>query len=389
VGYDVVIVGGGVVGSAVAHHLGASGAGIDIAVVERDPTYTYASTVRSAGNVRVQFSLRENVLMSMHAVDLLDEMSAAAAGDTGAPDPAPRRQGNLFLADAGMADRVRQALAMQRELGCDVEWLDPETILARYPGLTNRGIVGGTFGARDGSIDPAALLAYERRSATAAGASWVSGEVVGLRKAASSVVGVDLADGARIDADTVVVCAGAWTPQLLGTIGVDIPVDPVMRTMFLVAGPVPTDGVPSVILPGGVYLLPEQSGRWVVGWSTSADPVGFDFTPHPHRHFEDVIWPRLVDVLPGFDALRIERSWAGLYAVNRLDGNAILGRWPGIDGLLLATGFSGHGLQHAPAMGRYLAELVLASPHALDLGRLGARRILEGRPLREDDARLI
>jgi glycine/D-amino acid oxidase-like deaminating enzyme len=162
-----------------------------------------------------------------------------------------------------------------------------------------------------------------------------------------------------------------------------------MRTVYVVSTTVPATGMPSVFLPSGVYALPESEETWLIAWSRPEDPVGFDFTPAGRQRFTDLIWPELYRHLPAFDSLQVETSWAGLYDVNTLDGNAILGEWPRIRGLYLANGFSGHGFQQSPAVGRYLSELILGTPHALDLGRLGPERVLEGRPLREHSGRLI
>jgi glycine/D-amino acid oxidase-like deaminating enzyme len=170
---------------------------------------------------------------------------------------------------------------------------------------------------------------------------------------------------------------------------VELPVLPVMRTVYVVSTTLETVGMPSLFLPSGVYALPERDRTWVMAWSRSEDPVGFDFTPAGRRRFTDVIWPELYRNIPVFDSLEVQSSWAGLYDVNTLDGNAIIGKWPTLDGLILATGFSGHGFQQSPAVGRYLAERILELPPALDLSRLGPERILEGRPLHEHAGRLI
>jgi glycine/D-amino acid oxidase-like deaminating enzyme len=126
-----------------------------------------------------------------------------------------------------------------------------------------------------------------------------------------------------------------------------------------------------------------------MAWSQPDDPVGFDFAPAGRQQFVDRLWPELIAHLPAFDALRVASSWAGLYAVNRLDGNAIIGKWPGKERMVFATGFSGHGFQHFPAMGRYLAELILDTPHVIDLSRLGPQRIIDGAPIHENRGRLV
>jgi glycine/D-amino acid oxidase-like deaminating enzyme len=136
-------------------------------------------------------------------------------------------------------------------------------------------------------------------------------------------------------------------------------------------------------------LIPEHDATFLISWPTDDDPIGFDFTPAPRSKFYDVIWPELASVLPAFDRLEVVRSWAGLYAQNRLDANAILGEWPGIGGLYQATGFSGHGFQQCHAVGRYLAELICEQIPILDLGRLGPKRIVAGEPLEEHAGRII
>jgi glycine/D-amino acid oxidase-like deaminating enzyme len=162
-----------------------------------------------------------------------------------------------------------------------------------------------------------------------------------------------------------------------------------MRTVYVVSTPVDTAGMPSLFLPSGAYALPEGDRTWVMAWSRPEDPVGYDFTPAGRHRFTDVVWPELYRHLPMFDALEVQTSWAGLYDVNTLDGNAIIGEWPTIGGLFLATGFSGHGFQQSPAIGRYLAERILGLDPTLDLSRLGGERVLQGRPLFEHEGRLI
>ncbi len=197
-------------------------------------------------------------------------------------------------------------------------------------------------------------------------------------------------DGSSLDADVVVVCAGAWSTELLATVGVVIPVDPVMRTVYVVAGDVEGgDNLPSFFLPSGLYVIPEHDQTFFMSWSLDDDPVGFDFTPAPRSRFYDLLWPELIAALPAFERLEVIRSWAGLYAQNRLDANAIIGEWPEISGLYQATGFSGHGFQQCHAVGRYLAELITGHAPTLDLSRLGPKRIIAGEPLLEHAGRII
>jgi glycine/D-amino acid oxidase-like deaminating enzyme len=233
------------------------------------------------------------------------------------------------------------------------------------------------------------VLRGYRSKAIELGARYVEDEVLAVTSEGGRATGVRLRSGDDLASPVVFVAAGAWSGDLVRPLGVDLPVIPVMRTVYVVSTTVEAAGKPSLFLPSGVYALPESDRTWVMAWSRPEDPVGYDFTPAGRHRFTEVIWPELHRYMPAFDSLQVETSWAGLYDVNTFDGNAILGEWPTIKGLFLATGFSGHGFQQCPAVGRYLAEVMLGMPPTLDLSRLGGDRILEGRPLYEHEGRLI
>jgi len=385
----VIVIGGASMGWATAHHLLALDADLEVTVLEKDPTLAHSSTMLSDGNVRIQFNLEENIAISVYAMECLETFSETMAVGDYKPDPHMRKQGNLFLVDATGKGASLAGLATQQRLGCDSQWLDIDEIVDRFPALASDQLVGGTLGPSDGSVDPNAVVEGYRRKALASGARSLEGRAKSLTVSDGTVVGVELADDSRLDADTVVVCAGAWSTQLLATAGIEIPVDPVMRTVYVVSGDVPGgEDIPSVFLPSGVYVIPEH-GTFLIAWSTDEDPVGFDFTPAPRSKFYDVIWPELASVLPAFDRLEVVRSWAGLYAQNRLDANAILGEWPTIRGLYQATGFSGHGFQQCHAVGRYLAELICEQTPTIELSRLGPKRIVAREALKEHAGRII
>ncbi len=377
-------------GWATAYHLLRLDPSLDVGVVERDPTLRRSSTLLSDGNVRIQFNLEENIAISLFAMETLETFAEDFSIGEFVPEPQMRKQGNLFLVDESARQDALAGLETQQRMGCDSEWLDKGEVEARFPALVSEGLVGGTFGPSDGSVDPGAVVEGYRRTAIAAGANALHGAVESLSTRDGHMTGVALSDGPDLEADAVVVCAGAWSPSILETVGVSIPVEPVMRTVYVVAGAVPEgDSLPSVFLPSGVYVIPEHDGTFLIAWSTDEDPIGFDFTPAPRSRFYDMIWPELASTLPAFDRLEVIRSWAGLYAQNRLDANAIVGEWPGIDGLFQATGFSGHGFQQCHAIGRHLGELVTKTEPSLDLSRLGPERILDSRPLLEHAGRII
>ena len=387
-GYDVAIVGGGATGSATAHYLAQFEPSLSIVVFEKDPTYEYCSTLRSDGNLRTQFSLEENIRMSQYTFDLLETFAEDLATDDWRPDLAPRHEGNLFLTDAAGVEAAEAGMAIQQALGCAVQWLEAADIARRWPAYRAEGIAGGVYGPNDGTIDSYALLHGFRRSALRMGVAYLAAEVTGIRATGDTVTGVDLIDGTSVTAPVVVNCAGGWAAGLARTVGVDLPVVPVMRTVFSVDTLLDTAGLPLVVTPGGAYALPEGGRSFSMAWSQPTDPEGFDFR-FSREGFEDVVWPEIVATLPEFDQLTVTGGWTGIYAVNQLDGNALLGPWDPVAGLYLATGFSGHGFQHTPAMGRYLAELIVGRSPTIDLQRLNPSRAVEGRPLFEHAGRIV
>jgi glycine/D-amino acid oxidase-like deaminating enzyme len=222
-----------------------------------------------------------------------------------------------------------------------------------------------------------------RSKARSLGVAFQPEEVVAVTHGGGRVTGVQLGSGERISADAVVNCAGAWAARVAKTAGVLLPVVPVKRQVFVLDTAVKPDGpLPLTVLPSGLYFRTETGGHLLLGKSMDEDAVGIDFSWDDKR-FLEILWPELAEFVPAFDTAKLIRGWAGLYAVNTLDGNAILGEWPELHGFFLANGFSGHGLQQAPAVGRYIAECITGRVPSLDLSIFDPRRILENRPLSE------
>jgi len=382
--YDIIIVGGGIIGGSIAYNLMSSDRKLKVAVVEMDPTYSLSSTTLSVSNARVQFSLTENIKISQYALDTLERFEDEMVVGDNRPAILYRREGNLFLVDEAGKNAAKEALALQKSLGCQVEWLSLEKIEQRYPLYTPTDYVGGTFGPKDGHFDAYAVLMAYRSKARFLGAEYIKGEVVEIKTAKRRIAGVKLADGDSLVSEIVVNCAGAWAAGLALTAGVKIPVEPVKRQVFALDTAVkPEAPLPLTILPTGLYFRSETGGLILLGKSMDEDPVGFDFSWDDKR-FMEILWPELAEFVPAFDTLKLVRGWAGLYAVNTLDGNAILGQWPELKGFYLANGFSGHGLQQAPAVGRYISELITAQPPVLDLSVFRPERILDNKPLSEN-----
>jgi glycine/D-amino acid oxidase-like deaminating enzyme len=380
---DVVIIGGGIMGSATAYSLLLADKRLKVVVVEKDFSYTRASTTLSMSNARIQFSLKENVQISRYAFEKLERFEEEMRVGEKHPRIGFKREGNLFVVDEKGLEPATSAFQMQKDLGCDVLWQNSEEIAARYPLYNMKGYVGGSFGPRDGYFDAYATLMGYKAKATALGASYVEDEVIKIQASNKRVSGVDLASGNTLGAGVVVNCAGAWAAQIAKTAGVSLPVEPVKRQVFVLDTTVkPEQALPLTVLPSGLYFRTETGGHILLGKSMHEDPVGFDFSWDEKRFYE-ILWPELAEFVPAFDTLKLIRGWAGLYAVNRMDSNAILGEWPEIRGLFLANGFSGHGLQQAPAVGRYLSEVVIGKEPILELSIFSPRRILEKKPLTE------
>lgn len=380
---DLIIIGGGIMGSATAYSLLRADNRLKIVVIEKDPAYTHASTTLSMSNVRIQFSLKQNVQISQYAFETLERFEE----DMGVGDRKPRigfkQEGNLFVVDEKGRESATSAMQMQKDLGCDIQWQNADEIATRYPLYNMRRYPGGSFGPRDGYFDAYATLMGYKAKAIDMGARYREDEVMNIQLSNKHVTGVQLASGETLGAGVVINCAGAWAAQIARTAGVDLPIDPVKRQVFVLDTTVKPEGsLPLTVLPSGLYFRTETGGHILLGKSMPEDPVGFDFSWDEKRFYE-VLWPELAEFVPAFDTLKLIRGWAGLYAVNRADSNAILGEWPEIKGLFLSNGFSGHGLQQAPAVGRYLSEVILGKEPVLDLSIFSPRRILENKPLTE------
>ena len=381
--YDVVIIGGGIMGSTTAYNLMKYDNRLKVAVVEMDPAYTRASTTLSLSNIRIQFSLKENIEISQYAFEVLEGFSEEMAIGDISPSVSFRREGNLFLFSSEEETAVDASIGLQRALGGTVERLSPADIKDRYPFYVVDGFAGGTFGPEDGHFDAHAVLMGYKSKSRDLGALYLHDEVVAIETIRGQVAGVRLKSGTGLSARYVVNCAGAWAANIARSAGIDLPVKPVKRQVFVLDTKFkPAHPLPLTVLPTGLYFRSETGGVILLGKSMDEDPVGFDFTWDDKR-FLECLWPELAAFVPTFETLKLVRGWAGLYAVNTLDGNAILGEWPELKGLYLANGFSGHGLQQGPAVGRYIAELILSKEVTLNLSRFGPERILERKPLSE------
>ncbi|MEX5728953.1 FAD-dependent oxidoreductase domain-containing protein 1 [Rhodovulum iodosum] len=385
---DVAVIGGAVMGSAAAFWLSRLSEGrLRVRVIEADPGYREASTALSVASIRQQFSTEINIKISRFGIAFIRDI----ARETG-PEPAVKElglieNGYLFLAGSeARAEAMRAAVSLQRAEGAGTEILQPEALAARFPHLALDDVVMGSFGPRDeGWFDNMGLVQALKSAARQRGVSYVQDRVTGLRRSGDRVTGLRLASGTEISAGAVINAAGTRGADILRMLGEDMPVEPRKRTVFLIDAPnLTAPQAPLMVDHTGFYLRPE--GRyWLCATVPEADgPVAADDFDPDHALFEDQLWPRLYARVPACDAVKVIRCWAGHYAFNTFDQNALVGRWPGLENFYVMNGFSGHGLQQAPAVGRGIAELILHGGYrALDLSPLSPERLSTGRPLRE------
>jgi FAD-dependent oxidoreductase domain-containing protein 1 len=387
--YDVILAGGGVMGCAIAYHLLKHDGTLRIAIIEKDPTYKLSSTLLSDGNLRIQFNLKENILISLYGLDRLTRFSEEMAVGDKKPDVMFRQQGNLFLVDEASRESALAGMQLQRACGGVVEWLDANAVHQRYPFIAPQTIAGGTFGARDGTMDPySVLMAYKDKS-LALGADYIVGEVSSINVQNSQVQGVTLTDGQTFSAHYVVNSAGAWGAQLVHDLGIHLPVEPTMRHVFHIEAPAASvTTLPLIVFPSGLYIHHENGNHFICGKSLPVDQVGFDFS-FQRQLFAEYLWEDLAHYMPAFERVKLIDGWTGLYDVNTFDGNALLGEWPDIKGLILVIGFSGHGFQQCHAVGAYLADVMLGREPELDLSIFSPARLLTNQPVYEHAHKLV
>lgn len=384
---EVLIAGGAVMGAAVAFWLTRLDPGIRVTVVEPDPGYATSSTALSAAGIRSQFTNPVNVEISRFGIEFIRDFARHTGPAGGVPDLGLRENGYLFLAETETgALQLENLAAMQRSLGAATEMLDPAALRARFPWLETEGVSAGSFGPRDeGFFDNMGLLSGMKNAARAAGARWLTDRVAALERDGDRITAAILAQGGRRPADIFVNCAGPRCAEMLRTVGLNLPVEPRKRTIFVVDAPAARHPeAPLVVDPSGIWMRPEH-GQWLAATVPATDgPCDpSDFVPQSEL-WEDHVWPLLYQRCAGFEAAKVVREWAGHYAYNTQDQNAILGRNPQAPNLYHANGFSGHGLQQAPAVGRGVAEQIVHGDWVtLDLSELGVQRVLDGQPFAE------
>lgn len=375
-----IVVGGGIVGVSTAYHLAAAGVR-DVLLLEREAGLGLGSTGRCAGGFRIQFSSEVNVRLSLESARMIRGFSE----QHGLPLDL-HVDGYLFLCrDEATWARHRAAAAMQRGLGARVELLDAAACGALIPGLAVDDVVGATFGPDDGIADPSGLVNGYATAARRAGATIRTGAAVGAIRTSPDggrVTGVDTAGG-PIDAPLVVLATGAWSPTLAAGIGLDLPVEPHPRQLVQTTDfPGRPERRTLVIDTASLAFFHREGSGVLMGVPPAADPATYE-TRTDDRFVAEELVPAAMRLLPAVADAGFATTWSGLYEMTP-DHHPLIGAVRGLDGLLVATGYSGHGFQHAPITGRLLAEIATTGrAETVDITSLRPERFADGEPIVE------
>ncbi|MFN4194072.1 MAG: NAD(P)/FAD-dependent oxidoreductase [Tabrizicola sp.] len=386
--YDVVIIGGAIMGSSTAWWLTELGFPGRVLVVERDPSYAKAATALSFSCIRQQFSTELNIRISQFGAEFVQSLRARMGGDDRVPELKIQNFGYLYLADSEYFARVLRAnQAVQAAAGAGTRLLSQDQIAAEFPFMTVGDLVLGSLNTKDeGYFDGYTVFDWFRRKARERGVDYLADEVAGLEVSGARVTGVRLASGRRVGCGTVVNAAGTRGAKVAAMAGIAIPIEPRKRFNWVIQAATPLDRpLPLTIDPSGAFVREVGGGTYMAGGHAEVDPaVDFDdFTMDPDLWL-DHIWPAIATRIPAFEAVKVVNEWAGQYDYNLLDQNAITGPHPEIANFLFLNGFSGHGLQQSPAMGRATAEWILHGDYrTLDMRPFHFDRIAQGRAMVE------
>lgn len=389
--YDIIIIGGGIIGSSIAYFLARTGRAGSIAVIEPDSTYELATTPKGAGGIRQLFSQPENIEMSRYSLQFYRDFATTMAVDETPVEIDFHQHGYLFVVGAKGAKQLEANYRHQSSLGVKAELLDPAALKLRFPSIAIDDVALACFSPEDGSINSTAALEGFRRKAQSLGVSYIESRVTGLEMSHHRMQTVQLETGEAIRADMFINAAGPWVAEIAGMAGMSLPVRPMCRLKHYWPYEGNIELLPLIKDESGLFFRPEGAG-FVAGRPSWEIEPGFIFDAQNKQlkhyfegYFERVVRPLLTKRLPAFETAPCEQTWAGHYAQNTLDGNMILGPWVGgASNFYVAGGFSGHGVMHTPAVGLALSELILDGRYStINLERMSYQRVLDNKPYRE------
>lgn len=389
--YDVIIIGGAMMGAAVAWFLANSDSfNGTVLVVERDESYALSSTAHSNSCIRQQFTTPLNVQISQFAADYIGRFREEMGGDPRVPNVDLQAFGYMYLAASDHAvDALRRAQAVQAACGAQTRLMSPEDITAAYPFYDLDGIKLGSHNTHnEGYWDSGTVFDWWRRMAKARGVEFVQAEVVDLclNNAGTRLERVELANGSALSCGWVVNATGPRAALTARMAGLDLPVEPRKRYTYVFTAEKPLDRpLPLTVDPSGVHVRQDGPQSYMAGAAPDPDPgVSPEDFAMDHALWESHVWPAIATRIPQFDAIRVIQSWVGHYAYNTLDQNAVVGPHPDLSNFMFINGFSGHGLQQSPAMGRGVAEWIVHGRYrTLDLSPFHYDRITRNAPIAE------
>ncbi|MDU8927659.1 FAD-binding oxidoreductase [Alisedimentitalea sp. MJ-SS2] len=387
--YDVVIIGGAIMGSSTAWFLSDNpDFNGSVLVIEKDPSYEFCSTAHTNSCIRLQFSNELNVRISQFAADFIKNLRERMGGDERVPNQTIQNYGYLYLADNDtFANVLRDNQKVQLKAGAETELLTADEIKSRYPFYDVDDIVLGSINTKDeGYWDGGNVFEWFRRSARERGVEYVANEVTAITRNGNRIASVTLASGEVISCGQLVNASGPRAARTAKMAGLDIPVEPRKRFTWIFSAEQPLDQeLPLTIDPSGVHFRQDGPKTYLAGCPADPDPaVEFDDFHMDHNRWQDHVWPIIATRIPQFEAIKVVTEWAGHYAFNTLDQNAVLGPHNEVENFIFQNGFSGHGLQQSPAMGRGTAEwLTYGEFRSLDLTPFRYDRIVSNTPLIE------
>ena len=381
--YDIVIIGGGIIGSSVAYHLARDGRAGTIAVIERDMTYSEAATPRGSGGIRQLFSLPENIEMARYGLDFYKQFDQTMSSKGDQISISFRRQGYLFVSDAGNEKVMEQNFHKQQKMGVKAQLLDNTNLEQLFPSIYKNDVKLAVYSPDDAWIDAYSALNGFKSKARELGVTYVSEEISSANIQNKKIKSLKCAEGPTVRGEVFILATGAWSGEIAKYFDVNIPVEPMSRESYFFRCDKEIEPLPFIKTETDLAFRPEGNGftGGMPDWSVKG---GWNWELSPTR-FEDTVWPSLAHRIPAMKTIKLERSWRGHYARNNLDYNAIIGPWAANPhNLLIATGFSGHGIMHAPATGLAISELVLEGRYkTIDLTRFGTERVVAEKPYRE------
>lgn len=388
--YDVIIVGGAMLGSSIAWFLSNSKDFTGrVLVVERDPTYEFAATSLTNSSIRMQFSEPINVKISQFGADFVKNFKTYMGGGPDLPQPIIQSFGYMYLADTqSFADQLKVDQKMQSACGAGTKHMTRDEIAAAYPFYQLDDIIAGNHNLIDeGYFEGATLFDWWKRQAKQKGVEYLHNEVIGMSKNASGtrIETIVLKTGEVISCGTVINASGTRAILTARMAGIEIPVEPRKRMTFIFDAAKPLDrDLPLTIDPSGVHMRSE--GKYYMTGGPSDDDLAVDYNDFDLDYgiWESKIWPAVANRIPQFEAIKVINAWAGHYDYNVLDQNAILGPHSVVSNFMFCNGFSGHGFQQSPAMGRGMSELIAYGEfRTLDLSPFSFKRIERNEPFLE------